>query len=149
DEPQEDEFALCSLTGQSVMLGWAFPRSRDFYGRYLTFRDVPRREVERWQAALAYFVQKLAFKCGRPLVLKSPGDTCRIKLLLETFPDARFVHIRRNPVAVFQSTLYMYRKVLPYWSLQRPDLSDLEDYIVRQYREVYDAFFEERELIPS
>ena len=83
------------------------------------------------------------------MVLKSPGHTCRIKLLLETFPDARFVHIRRNPLAVFQSTLHMYPKVLPYWSLQRPDLSDLEDYIARQYREVYDAFFAERELIPS
>ena len=42
DEPQEDEFALCSLTGHSVMLGWAFPQSRDFYDRYLTFRNVPR-----------------------------------------------------------------------------------------------------------
>jgi hypothetical protein len=149
DEPQEDEFALCSLTGHSVMLGWAFPRRRDFYDRYLTFHNVPRAEVAEWQAALAYFVQKLSFKYRRPMVLKSPGHTCRIKLLLETFPDARFVHIRRHPLAVFQSMVHMYRKVLPYWSLQRSDLSDLEDYITRQYREVYDAFFEERELIPS
>jgi hypothetical protein len=149
DEPQEDEFALCSLTGHSVMLGWAFPHNRDFYDRYLTFRNVPRAEVAEWQGALAYFVQKLSFKHGRPIVLKSPAHTCRIQLLLETFPDARFVHIRRNPLAVFQSTLHMYHKVLPYWSLQRPDLSALEDYIARQYREVYDAFFDERELIPS
>jgi hypothetical protein len=111
-------------------------------------REVSRGEVEQWQAALAHFVRKLSYRYGRPLVLKSPGHTCRIKLLLEVFPAARFVHIRRNPFAVFQSILHMVRKVAPYWALQRPDHTGLEEHTIRQYREVYDAFFEERTLIP-
>src|SRR5207302_1440795 len=86
---------------------------------------------------------------GRPLVLKSPAHTCRIKLLLEIFPDARFVHIRRDPFTVFQSTLHLFRKILPFWALQRPDYSELEEHTIRQYREVYDLFFEERGLIPA
>ena len=35
-EPQEDEFALCSLTGRAWPMAWAFSRRADHYGRYGT-----------------------------------------------------------------------------------------------------------------
>jgi hypothetical protein len=148
-EPQEDEFAFCSLTGRTFTIAWAFPRRAEQYGRYLTLRKVSGAEVAEWQSALAFFVQKLSFKYGKPLVLKSPGHTCRIKLLLELFPQAKFVHIHRNPYHVFQSTLHTVRKVVPWWALQRPDYSNLEEETLHQYKEVYDAFFQERGLIPK
>jgi hypothetical protein len=59
--PQEDEFALSILTPYSPYLAWAFPRREDHYERYLTFRGVPREEIERWQAALRPFLQKLTW----------------------------------------------------------------------------------------
>ena len=37
----------------------------------------------------------------------------------------------------------------PIWALQRPDYNDLDDRTIRLYKEVYDAFFEERGLIPK
>src|SRR5207244_7988419 len=80
------------------------------------------------------------FLYGQPLVLKSSGHTCRIRLLLELFPDAKFVHIHRNPYAVFQSTRRTVLKVSPWSVLQRPDHSDLDDRTIRQYKEVYDVF---------
>jgi hypothetical protein len=147
-EPQEDEFALCVLTGRTPPVGWAFPRREEHYRRYLTFRDASAGEVAEWKSAQAWFVQKLSFKYGKPLVLKSPGHTCRIKLLLELFPDARFVHIHRNPYAVFQSTHHLMHRITPWLALQRPDFAGLDDRIIRQYREVYDVFFEECGLIP-
>jgi hypothetical protein len=148
-EPQEDEFAFCSLTGRGFTLAWAFPRRAAHYHRYLTLRQTSAAETAQWQAALAWFVRKLSFKYGKPLLLKSPGHTCRIRLLLELFPQARFVHIHRNPYDVFRSTQHLVRTVTPWWALQRPDCSDLEERTLRQYREVYDAFFEERGLIPK
>jgi hypothetical protein len=148
-EPPEDEFALCSLTGRAWPLAWAFPRQADHYGRYLTLRETSASEAAEWKAALAGLVCKLSFKYGRPLVLKSPGHTCRIRLLLELFPEAKFVHIHRNPYDVFRSTQHIVRTVTPWWALQRPDDSDLEEQTFRQYREVYDVFFEERGLIPQ
>jgi hypothetical protein len=33
-------------------------------------------------------------------------------------------------------------------ALQRPDLGDLDNWVLEQYREMYDVFFEERNLIP-
>lgn len=147
--PQEDEFALAAATGLSPCLGWAFPRRRDHYDRYLTFRGVPADEVARWRAAFARFLRKLTWKYGRPLVLKSPPHTCRIRLLLEMFPRARFVHIRRDPYAVFRSSRLMFRTVFDMHRVQRPGPDDLDDWILRQYREMYDAFLEERGLIPA
>jgi hypothetical protein len=148
-EPQEDEFALCCLTGRSFTLSWAFPRHAAHYDRYLSFRDAPPAEVEEWKAALRWFVQKLSFKAGgRPLVLKSPGHTARVKLLLGLFPDAKFVHIHRHPYAVFRSSMHTILKVEPWWALQRPGKRDLTGRVLRQGREVFDAFFAERDLIP-
>jgi omega-hydroxy-beta-dihydromenaquinone-9 sulfotransferase len=147
-EPQEDEFAIGTLTGRAFPMAWAFPRHAGFYNRYLTLRGASESDVAEWQAALMWFVQKLSFKFGKPLVLKSPGHTCRIKRLLELFPEARFIHIHRNPFHVFRSTQHMIRSVTPLWALQRPDYSDLDDRTIQQYKEVYDAFFEERRLIP-
>jgi hypothetical protein len=147
-EPQEDEFALWPLIGGFTM-GWAFPRRAGFYHRYLTLHEASPKEVAEWKTAWTWFLQRVTFKYGKPLVLKSPGHTCRIKLLLELFPEARFVHIRRNPFDVYRSSEHWLRTGTPVWTLQRPDHRDLEDRILGQYKEVYDAFFEERGLIPK
>src|SRR5262249_20681564 len=111
--PQEDELALCSLMGCSLLLSLAWPRHASFYDRYLTLRELSEEELNQWKSALAWFVRKLAFHHGRPLVLKSPGHTCRIRLLLEMFPGAKFVHIHRHPYAVFQSARHTVLKISP------------------------------------
>ena len=148
DQPQEDEFAYACLTLESFVLSWAFPRRADHYQRFLSFRDCTAEEINRFQAALRYFVQKLTYKYGRPLVMKSPGHTARIKLLLEVFPRAKFIHIHRNPYEVFLSTCHTMRKVFPWWTMQKPDLADLEEHMLAQCEEVFDAYFAQRHLIP-
>jgi hypothetical protein len=146
--PQEEEFALCIASGKSPCLGWVFPKRRDYYDRYLTMRDVPEPEVARWRAAMLMFLKKLTWKYGKPLALKSPPQTCRIRLLLAMFPGAKFVHIHRDPYAVFQSSRKTFRVNFGMNGLQKPRLHDLDEWILRQYRRMYDVFFEERGLIP-
>lgn len=149
DVPYEDEFALCAATFRSPYLAWIFSRRYDHYQRYLTFRGVPNAEVAEWKAGLLHFARKLTLKYGRPLVLKSPPHTCRIKLLLEVFPDARFVHIHRDPYAVFQSTRRMVEVAGSLMKLQRLDAASLEARVLDRYVEMYDAFFEEKSLVPA
>jgi hypothetical protein len=148
-EPQEDEFALCCMTRLSFLLTLAFPRRAEHYDRYLSFREASEDEIAQWKAALLWFVKKLTFKYEKPLLLKSPGHTCRIRMLLDLFPEARFIHIHRHPLAVFQSTLHTARKVGPWWALQRNSFHDLTERTIRQFKEVYDVFFEEQGLIPN
>ena len=147
--PQEDEFAIANLCGCSFALGWAFSRNRRRYDRFMTLRSASPDEIRRWQEALRFFAQKLTFQFGKPLVFKSPAHTGRIKQLLEVFPDARFLHIRRHPHDVFRSTVHTIRKVSPWWELQRPDFSHIEEHAIAQYRELYEAYFEEKSLIPA
>ena len=94
-------------------------------------------------------MKKLTLRYGRPLVLKSPPHTARIRLLLGLFPDARFVHIHRDPYVVFRSTRHMIRVVQPVFRFQEGPLPDGDDRILGVYTEMYDAYFEQRGLIPE
>lgn len=149
DAPQEDEFAPCLMTLLSPYLGVSFPRRDEYYARYLTFRDAPSHEVEAWKAALLLFLRKLTFKYRKPLVLKSPPHTARIRLLLGMFPGARFVHIHRHPIDVFQSFRHYFDTAGWHTYLQRPDVDAIDDRIIRRYTVLHDAYFEERSLIPK
>jgi omega-hydroxy-beta-dihydromenaquinone-9 sulfotransferase len=148
DMAQEDEFALFTATSLSPYTAWVFPRNERHYERYLTFRDVSAQELECWKRALMEFLKKLTWKYHKPLLLKSPPHTGRIKLLLQMFPQARFVHIHRDPYRVFQSTKHTTLTAGPAFALQRRNLQTLNEGILRRYRILYDAFFEERSLIP-
>lgn len=147
--PQEDEFAPCLMSLRSLYLGISFPRSEDAYSRYLTFEGVPSGEIEQWKSAFVWFLKKLTLKHGRPLILKSPPHTARIRLLLEMFPDARFVHIHRNPYEVFQSCRHYYDTATWFSYLQRPDPRSIDDGIIRRYNRLHEAFFAQRGLIPE
>jgi hypothetical protein len=50
---------------------------------------------------------------------------------------------------VFQSFQHYFDTAMWYTYLQRPDLAGIDDGILRRYTALYDAFFEERQLIPE
>jgi hypothetical protein len=147
--PCEDEFAMCVWGFTSPYLTGVFPRRAAHYDQFLTFRNAPPQAVEEWKSSLGLFLKKLMLRHGKPLILKSPTHTGRIKLLLDMFPDARFVHIHRDPYTVFQSMLHTYRTGLPFGRLQRTNEVDWTQRAIRQYKELYAAFFEERCLIAA
>ena len=122
--PQEEDFAMCALSGQANLMSWAFPRNAPFYDRYATMDDLTAEEIASWKTGYEYFLKKLTYKFGRPLVLKSPANTGRVKTLLELFPDARFIHINRNPHEIFSSTKHTLRTAGPWWQLQWRDYDD-------------------------
>ncbi len=107
-EPHEDEFALLRLIEHSPFERLIFPRS----ARYFLLDEEPRfvreAEVAAWGEALAGFVKKVGFAAGRRVVLKNPFHSVRISLLETLFPEARYIHIRRDPLAVIPSTQKMW-----------------------------------------
>ena len=147
--PQEDEFALCALTGLSPYVAYAFPKNWQHYNRYLTFKDVPEEDVRRWQAAVRGYVRKLTRVYKRPLILKSPPHTARLRLLLEIFPNAKFVHVHRNPFDVFQSSCRTLSLGPPLLRMQHFDFNNLEDLILGRYEMLYDMYLEQRALVPK
>ncbi len=146
--PQEDEFAPLLMTLTSLYLGVSFPRRMAHYDRYMTFRDVDPAEVAAWQAAFVWFCQKLSLADDRTLLIKSPPHTARIRTILQMFPDARFVHIHRDPYRVFQSQRHFFDTAGWYTYLQRPDPAAIDEGILARHEAMYDAYFADLPLIP-
>lgn len=145
DLPQEDEYALALMSLVSPFLGISFPRSRDRYLPHLAPQGADRR---RWQAAFRLLLTKLAVRDPRPMVLKSPPHTARVAAIREVCPGAKFLHIRRDPYVVFQSTRHLFATTPWFLYLQRPDLSELDDQVLTWYATMYDAWFAESPDIP-
>lgn len=147
--PAEDELIAWHSSTLTPYMSYNFPRTGSHYDRYLTFREASEHEREQWRSTLMRFLKKLTWKYNRPLVLKSPPHTCRLKYILEMFPGAKFIHIHRHPYRVFLSTRQAAQRSIDMSSLQRADPTALEDRIIRQYAEMYDVFFEECGAIPQ
>jgi LPS sulfotransferase NodH len=149
--PLEDEWGLCTSTLLSTYMGRYFPHHRDHYKYTLSLKDAAEEEQQHWKKAYHLFAKKLHFQKGSEAILlsKATPNTAKIRLLLDIFPDARFIHIYRNPYRVFQSTLKMEKKSLPFCCYQSMRLEELEHYIIWRYREMYNTFFEDKHLIPE
>lgn len=147
--PQEDEFAPMLMSLNASYLAVSFPQTGQHYEDDLSFRDVPRSRVNAWKDAFIRFCKKLTLNDDRALLLKSPPHTARIKTILEMFPDARFVHIHRDPYRVFQSQQHFFDTACWYMYMQRPDLDAIDEGILTRHETMYDAFFEDLASLPD
>ena len=149
--PQEEEYALGNVGSHCFYHGWYFPKNMKQYFRQLVLFDNSSPKIQtEWQAAYLRILKKATYKMdGKRLVLKNPANTARIKTLLKMFPEAQFIHIYRNPYAVFASTKNLYRKLLPSLELQKISDREIEDNIILFYRETMFKFFEDKNLIPQ
>jgi hypothetical protein len=149
DSPQEDELALELMCLRSPYLGWAFPRLEAHFRRYLSFADVCDEGQQDFERALLLFVRKLSYYYRRPLVLKSPGHTARLPLLMRAFPKARYVMLTRDPYEVFQSSLHTYRSWKEAFAfLQRANEGGLEERVLSLYEDMYEQFFAHEASLP-
>ena len=149
DLPNEDEFATAAMSLCSPYMSWTFPRATKFYEAFLTFRGVPESQRLRWEESLIAFLKKLTLRYQRPLLLKSPPHTGRLGILSRMFPDAKFIHIHRDPYTIYQSTMHLNRVFTGCLQFQDADPDDLEPGVLRRYQMMHDAYFDERDAIPE
>lgn len=147
DRPQEDEFALCMLGQPSPYLTCAFPNHPPQYPEYLDLEHLSPQALASWKDAFFRLVQRLTFMHPKRLILKSPPHTCRIKTLLDLFPDARFVHIVRNPYIVFPSTVNLWKALYRAHGLQRPTFAGLEEHVYQTFLHFYERLEQGRQQI--
>lgn len=149
DDPQEDEFALLKLTGSSPLLEVIFSGRKEFFLNGYTTPHPPGNEKEHWQKQFRYFCRKITRGSGKIPLLKNPFHSLRIPLLLETFPNARFIHIHRHPYQVLASSMHLWKVMADDNQLKgKPYQPGLQE-VAEGLRLFYDRIGEDLKLVPE
>jgi len=150
DSPQEDEIPLGSITPISFYHGVYFPRQFEHHmNRGFFLEDCTPEEIAAWEAGFCRFMEKLWLDQDRRLLIKNPAYSARIPQLKRLFPDARFIHIYRNPYDVFRSTRRFYKTLLDKFALQQIDAPDFEPLILQSYRRMMLAIERDSQNLPA
>jgi hypothetical protein len=150
NKPQEDDFALMAMGLPSLYRQVAFPNSPPVDLDYLDFADVSGEARRRWQEGLRSFLKLIQFRhADQRLVLKTPSHLGRVRVLLEAFPEARFVHIVRDPYKVFPSTVKLWKALYETQAFQMPRFQGLEEYVLACFERMYAQFDRDRVLVPA
>lgn len=149
DSPQEDEFALCNMGIPSPYTTIAFPNHPPQNQEFFELAAVTPRQRVRWQNGLTWFLKCLTVRTPKRIVLKSPPHTFRVKILLEMFPKARFIHIIRNPFVIYPSTINLWKRLYRNDGLQVPTYEGLDEHVFETFTRMYEVFERDRSLIPA
>jgi hypothetical protein len=149
DRPQEEEFAMIMLGEGSPYNTMAWPRRGPADTDYLDFKGLTEKQKKSWADTFMWFYRRLNLKHGKRLVMKTPGNAARLKILTKLFPDARFVFIARNPLDVFPSTVKLWRALYSTQGLHNPPYLEpwLDDYVLDTFARFTEAYEEDRHLI--
>lgn len=151
DGPYEEEAAIAVLSPWSFFHCLHFARNaEEQYQKSIHFTNLTDEEKNRWKNNYLKFMKSITFEnFGKRLILKNPANTARIPYLLELFPDAKFIHIYRNPYKVYLSTIKMRHNVLDKLALQEGDEKEIEKQVIENYKRLMNSFFEQKKLIPN
>lgn len=151
DGPYEEEAAIAVINPWSFFHGLHFPKNaEEQYIKSIHYEGLTEKEKKQWEKSYYQFIKTVSYtNNGKRLLLKDPAHTARITTLLKLFPDAKFIHIRRNPYKVYLSTTKMRNNVLQNLALQEGDEEVIEKQVIANYKRLMNAFFKQKELIPS
>ncbi|MFT5469692.1 MAG: hypothetical protein ACI8UO_004814 [Verrucomicrobiales bacterium] len=152
DLPQEEEIALGILSGISCFKCFYFPQNlRQHLVQSILLEDITAEQLLEFKDAYVHLVKKVSYAAEgtRPVLFKNPASTSRIRLLLELFPDARFVHIVRNPHDVYHSMEKMWRRMESGFSWQNSQDVDFTEAIFEAYEMLMTRYLRDRESVPA
>lgn len=147
--PQEDEFALMTMGLPTTYRRIAFPNEVPRHLDYLNMHGIPAPELERWKSGFAKFVGYLNFKYRRQLVLKSPPHTGRISIIKSMYPNAKFIHMTRNPRAFIPSTDHLWRSLEITNGFQKPRYESNAEFVFMCFKRMYDGYFRDQEELTA
>jgi hypothetical protein len=143
DLPQEEEIGLANLQRISFYNFLYFPQDFErFYEQELFMKNLDPEVIDRWKSEYLKLIKKAFLNVkGDLFVSKSPSNMARINVILEMFPDAKFIFIYRDPYKTVESFYRFFHEVLPTVQVQdatemltRERLTRVYADMVRRYR---------------
>lgn len=149
DLPQEDDFAMANII-PSFYCFFFFPdHYQKYYNRHVAFTE-GKHYAQEWQTAYKKLILSAKKNTGGNItVFKNPANTARIKQLLQIYPNAKFIHIYRNPVTVYLSTKKFFLSLFPTIELQKSNPKQIQEIIFDLYARIMRDYFDQKELIPE
>jgi hypothetical protein len=150
DYPQEEEFTLGARNPACFYYYWYFPELiRKYYDEFLTFEasgpEIKQTFIDDYKRVIN---KSILYTGKKRFFSKNPVNTGRIPMLLEMYPNAKFIHIYRNPVDVILSTRHFYSKMMPGLTLHKVDYDKVNEDIYSIYERLMNDYRLERSLIP-
>ena len=160
DSPQEEDIAVAAMSRLSAMHQLAFPKLfREVVAKYVMMGAGPdgspdgnlsAQELRQWERVYVREVRKVVLHSGgKPPMLRNTVNIARSDHLGRLFPGAKFLHIVRNPYAVYPSVMHLHRTMLPLYQLDHFDWDEIEQNIVDTYKLAMSRYMRNRKLIPD
>jgi hypothetical protein len=149
DADEEDTALLNSYSEYTSYWAQLFPKEYHSIINRFTFSQYEEKDIEHWENNYMYIIKKLSLYYSKPLILRSPPNTARVKQLLKLFPNAKFIYIHRNPYDVFHSNLGYWDANMKYFCFQKITNEEIEDKIFYGYKKLIGNYLEQRSAIPS
>ncbi len=148
--PQEDEFALMNLGAPTPYLLIAFINAQVPWKEFIDMQGIAAADLENWRRKFLWFIKALTLKHqGKRLILKSPPHTGRVAELLKMFPQAKFIHMVRDPRKLYASTLRLWKSLADVQGMQSlRDDAALQQFIWECLNRMYAAFEAARAQVP-
>ena len=148
--PLEEDVAVAGISHLSPTHFLSFPqRGPEFMEKFARMR-LSEKELAEWERAYMTVLRKATLASGgRRLVLKGPASLGRTPALLRLFPDAKFVHVVRNPWIVYLSAIKLYRTMVPMFQLTPVDWNVVDAALRQNYVTMMRRYMRHRDAIPE
>jgi len=146
--PQEDEFALLVLGAPTPYFRVAFPNNPVPHLDSLGSKTFDSENLEHWRQSIDWFFRALSYHNPKPLIIKSPPHTGRLGVLAEMYPEAKFIHMIRDPRKLYPSTMKLWKVLDEVQALQSStDANLLHRFVISSLHRMYDSFEMDRQTI--
>jgi omega-hydroxy-beta-dihydromenaquinone-9 sulfotransferase len=148
---EEDATMTTYLDPMGAQWGYFFPKMMEQqFQKYVLFENLSDSELEAWKESFSYLLKKISIaNNNKQLVLKSPPNTARIKLLLDLYPNAKFIFIHRNPYQVYASNKRFWEVVQKVFALQGTNGVNVNDIILETYSKMMLRYLKEKDSVPA
>jgi hypothetical protein len=148
--PQDDEVPLVKLTPHCEYHKYSFPRSyKHWLDTYVFDFSSASPGYAEWKRTYLGALRKAAVLMhrDRPL-LKSPATMANLEVVLELFPNARFIHIKRDPYKVIPSQVNLHKTMARKYGLESVTDEQIVDFALYQYQGYMEGFLKDKHRIP-